>query len=41
VPATPTKITYFATDSVERFRRLGQLFMEQPLADVIHIDLGG
>jgi glutamate racemase len=40
-PATPTKVKYFATDSVERFRRLGQLFMEQPLDDVIHVDLGG
>ena len=34
-------ISYFATDSVERFRRLGQLFMNQPVETVSLVDLGG
>ena len=36
-----TSITYFATDSVERFRRLGQLFMNHPVENVFPVDLGG
>jgi glutamate racemase len=35
------EITYFATDSVERFRRLGQLFMGHPINCVRQVDLGG
>jgi glutamate racemase len=31
----------FATDSVEKFQRLGSLFLEQPIADVHLLDLGG
>jgi glutamate racemase len=34
-------ITYFATDSVERFRRVGELFMGRPIQNVEHIDIGG
>jgi glutamate racemase len=34
-------ISYFATDSVERFRRLGELFMGAPIQQVEHVDLGG
>jgi glutamate racemase len=31
----------FATDSVEKFQRLGSLFLRQPIAHVHHLDLGG
>jgi glutamate racemase len=31
----------FATDSVEKFQRLGGLFLRQPIAEVQHLDLGG
>lgn len=31
----------FATDSVEKFQRLGSLFLRQPIAQVHHLDLGG
>lgn len=37
--ATPA-ISYFATDSVERFCRVGQLFMGHALGDVRHVDIG-
>lgn len=33
-------ITYFATDSVERFRRIGALFMGHPIDCVHHVDIG-
>lgn len=35
------EIQYFATDSVERFSRIGQLFMGHALRDVRHVDIGG
>ena len=31
----------FATDSVEKFQRLGSLFLRQPIEHVQHLDLGG
>jgi glutamate racemase len=31
----------YATDSVEKFQRLGSLFLHQPIAYVHHLDLGG
>jgi len=31
----------FATDSEEKFQRLGSLFLRQPIAEVHHLDLGG
>ena len=31
----------FATDSVEKFQRLGSLFLQQPIERVQHLDLGG
>lgn len=34
------QISYFATDSVERFRRLGELFMGRPVENVTHVDIG-
>ncbi len=31
----------YATDSVEKFQRLGSLFLHQPIGHVHHLDLGG
>jgi glutamate racemase len=39
--ATASTIEYFATDSVERFRRVGRLFMGRPLENVSLINIGG
>jgi glutamate racemase len=39
--APPPGIACFATDSVERFRRLGELFMGQTLENVTQVDIGG
>jgi glutamate racemase len=36
-----TTCTFYATDSVEKFRRLGSAFLGQPLPKVELIDLGG
>jgi glutamate racemase len=33
------RITFFATDSVEKFRRLGTQFLRHPTSDVQHVDL--
>jgi glutamate racemase len=33
------RIKFFATDSVEKFRRLGQRFLGHPIEDVQHVDL--
>jgi glutamate racemase len=40
-PSANGAIKYFATDSVERFRRVGQLFMGGPLENVTHVNIGG
>jgi glutamate racemase len=42
-PATETEGNFecFATDSVEKFQRLGSLFLGQPIANVRLLDLGG
>jgi glutamate racemase len=32
-------IEFFATDSVEKFRRLGERFLERPIENVQHVDL--
>ncbi|HYY69715.1 MAG TPA: glutamate racemase [Terriglobales bacterium] len=37
----PTRMRFFATDSVEKFRRLGERFMGHALDDVRHVDIGG
>jgi|SRR5579872_3157479 len=46
LPSTPEterrrlpRLKYFATDSVEKFRRLGAQFLGQPIDDVRHVDL--
>jgi glutamate racemase len=36
---TPTRMKFFATDSVEKFRQLGERFMGQRLEDVEHVDI--
>jgi glutamate racemase len=44
-PAHPTeeralpRLKFFATDSVEKFRRLGERFLGHPIEDVQHVDL--
>ena len=38
---TPTEVRCFATDSVEKFERLGSRFLERPVGRVELIDLGG
>ena len=37
----PTTTTFYATDSIEKFQRLGTTFLGQPLPTVHLIDLGG
>jgi len=37
---SPTR-TFYATDSIEKFQRLGSAFLGQPLSEVHLIDLGG
>lgn len=37
----PPDFECFATDSVEKFQRLGSLFLRQPIEHVHHLDLGG
>lgn len=37
----PVRMKFFATDSVEKFRSLGQRFMGHVLEDVQHVDIGG
>jgi len=41
VPASPTSIRCFATDSVEKFERLGSRFLGHPVGQVQLVDLGG
>ncbi len=36
-----TVCTFYATDSIEKFQRLGGAFLGQPLPEVHLIDLGG
>jgi glutamate racemase len=35
----PTRLRFFATDSVEKFRRLGSRFLDRKVEDVQHVDL--
>jgi glutamate racemase len=35
----PTRMRFFATDSVEKFRRLGPKFLGHPVEEVQHVDL--
>jgi glutamate racemase len=36
---TARRLKFFATDSVEKFRRLGERFLGHPIEDVQHVDL--
>ena len=38
-PSAPTGLRFFATDSVEKFRRLGPRFLGHPVEFVEHVDL--
>ena len=33
------RMKFFATDSIEKFRRLGKRFLSHPIEDVYHVDL--
>jgi glutamate racemase len=35
------ELLFYATDSIEKFQRLGSSFLNQPLAQVRLVDLGG
>ena len=35
----PPRLKFFATDSVEKFRRLGAMFLAHPISQVQHVDL--
>ncbi len=40
VPGSPvSSLKFFATDSTEKFRRLGQRFLGHTIEDVVHVDL--
>ena len=39
--SSPPTCTFYATDSVEKFQRLGSAFLGQPVSEVTLIDLGG
>jgi glutamate racemase len=41
MPAFSATFECFATDSVEKFQRLGSLFLRRPIGQVHHLDLGG
>jgi len=41
VPAVAPPCEFYATDSVEKFQRLGSVFLGRPLEDVHLLDLGG
>ena len=41
VTANPSTFECFATDSVEKFQRLGSHFLDQPISEVHLLDLGG
>ena len=38
---TMPRMRFFATDSVDRFRRLGEMFMGHTIGNVRHVDIGG
>jgi glutamate racemase len=40
-PAAETEVRCFATDSVDKFERLGSTFLGRPVGDVELVDLGG
>ena len=34
-----SRVKFFVTDSVEKFKRFGKLFLGQPISDITHVDL--
>jgi glutamate racemase len=40
-PVTRPDCLFYATDSIEKFERLGSAFLGQPVTGVRHVDLGG
>lgn len=40
-PVGTPDVQYFATDSVEKFKRLGEMFVGHPVGNVEHVDIGG
>ncbi len=38
---TMPRMRFFATDSVDRFKRLGEMFMGHSIGNVRHVDIGG
>ena len=40
-PQSQPDLSFFATDSVEKFERLGSRFLERPVTNVGLVDLGG
>jgi glutamate racemase len=40
-PSAEPRLRFFATDSVDKFERLGSRFLGRPVADVALVDLGG
>jgi glutamate racemase len=38
-PTHPTRLKFYATDSAEKFKRLGAHFLGQPIEQVEHVDL--
>jgi glutamate racemase len=34
-----TSIQFFVTDSVQKFQRLGKLFLGRPIANITHVEL--
>jgi len=39
VPHKGAKLAFYATDSVEKFRKLGERFMGHGIDDVQHVDI--
>jgi len=37
--AAPPQLKFFATDSAEKFRKMGTRFLGLPVENVVHVDL--
>jgi hypothetical protein len=38
-PLNAAQVRFFVTDSVEKFKRLGTLFLGQAISEITHVDL--
>jgi glutamate racemase len=36
---TVPRLTFFATDSAEKFKKMGSRFLGHPVSEVVHVDL--